>query len=150
MYEICSFYFRICSFLLFCKISVTKHSTNQLSLTTLSNIAAYLVLYTASAKDANALVFDRQSLDLEFFVECKTYVYFTDNKQEADYLAAILNSSIPNKQIKDFQTRGLFGPRDIHKKILDVYFPEFNAHNKFHLQLSELGKICAEKNKGFY
>ena len=107
----------------------------------------YLVLYTASAKDAHALVFDRQSLDFEFLAESKTYVYYTNNKQEADYLSAMLNSSIPNKQIKDFQTRGLFGPRDIHKKILDVYFPEFNAHNKLHLQLSELGKLCAEKAK---
>jgi len=111
--------------------------------------ARYLVLYTASAKDAHALVFDRQSIDFEFLVDCKTYVYFTDNKQEADYLSAILNSSIPSKQIKDFQTRGLFGPRDIHKKILDVYFPEFNDHNKLHLQLSELGKLCAEKAKTF-
>ena len=111
--------------------------------------ARYLVLYTASAKDANALVFDRHSLDFEFLVECKTYVYYTNNKQEADYLAAILNSSVPNKLIKDFQTKGLFGPRDIHKKILDVYFPQFNASNKLHLQLSDLGKLCAEKVKTF-
>jgi hypothetical protein len=109
----------------------------------------YLVLYTASAKDANALVFDRQSLDFEFLVESKTYAYYTNSKQEADYLSAILNSSIPNKQIKDFQTRGLFGPRDVHKKILDVYFPEFNNLNKLHLQLSELGKLCAEKAEVF-
>ena len=109
----------------------------------------YLVLYTASAKDANALVFDRQSIDFDFLAESKTYAYYTNSKQEADYLSAILNSSIPNKQIKDFQTRGLFGPRDVHKKILDVYFPEFNDHSKLHLQLSELGKLCAEKAEAF-
>ncbi|MCL1943043.1 MAG: N-6 DNA methylase [Candidatus Azobacteroides sp.] len=111
----------------------------------------YLVLYNASAKDANALVFDRQSLDydFEFIVESKTYVYYTDNKQEADYLATILNSSIPNKRIKDFQTRGLFGPRDIHKKILDVYFPKFNNSDQQHLRLAEWGKRCAEKAKAF-
>jgi len=105
----------------------------------------YLVMYTASAKDANALVFDRQLLDFEFFAECATYFYYTDYKQEADYLSAILNSSIPNKQIKDFQAKGLFGPRHVSKKILDVYFPKFNDLNKKHLQLSNLGKICAEK-----
>ncbi|MDR1720312.1 MAG: N-6 DNA methylase [Dysgonamonadaceae bacterium] len=76
----------------------------------------YLVLYNASAKDANALVFDRQTLDLEFIVESKTYVFYTDDESEAFYLSAVLNSSIPNELIKDFQTRGLFGPRDIHKK----------------------------------
>ena len=111
--------------------------------------ARYLTLYTASAKDAHALVVDRLSLDLDFFVESKTYVFYTNNKQEADYLATILNSSIPNMRIKDFQTRGLFGPRDIHKKILDVYFPKFNDSDKQHLRLSELGKLCADKAKTF-
>ena len=111
--------------------------------------ARYLTLYTASAKDAHALVFDRQSLDFEFLTECKTYVFYTDHKQEADYLATILNSSIPNKRIKDFQTRGLFGPRDIHKKILDVYFPKFDESDKQHLRLAELGNLCAEKAKTF-
>ena len=43
----------------------------------------------------------------------------------------------------------MFGPRHVHKKILDVYFPEFNAYNKLHLQLSELGKLCTEKAKAF-
>jgi hypothetical protein len=43
----------------------------------------------------------------------------------------------------------LFGPRDIHKKILDVYFPKFNDSDKQHLRLSELGKLCAEKAKAF-
>jgi len=109
----------------------------------------YLVLYTASAKDAIALVFDRTSIDLELFVDSSTYVYYTDKEQETHYLATILNSSIPNKQIKDFQTRGLFGPRSIHKKILDVYFPKFDNLNEQHLKLSELGKICAEKAKSF-
>jgi hypothetical protein len=113
--------------------------------------ARYLALYTASAKDAHALVFDRQSLDngFEFLVESTTYVYYANNEPEAHYLTTILNSSIPNKQIKDFQAKGLFGPRHIHKKILDVYFPKFDDLNKLHLQLSELGKCCAEKAKIF-
>jgi len=109
----------------------------------------YLVLYNASAKDANALVFDRQSLDLEFLVESTTYVYYTDNESEANYLATILNSSIPNMQIKDFQAKGLFGPRHVHKKILDVYFPKYNVSDKQHQILAELGKLCNEKSKTF-
>jgi SAM-dependent methyltransferase len=131
------------------KMSATDRIDFQRGLVSQNLNTRYLVLYTASAKDAHALVFDRQSLDREFLAESKTYVYHTDNKQEANYLAAILNSSVPNMQIKDFQTRGLFGPRDIHKKILDVYFPKFNGLNKLHVQLSELGNICAEKVKVF-
>jgi hypothetical protein len=111
--------------------------------------ARYLTLYTASAKDANALVFDRQTIDFDFFVESTTYVFYTDNESEANYLATILNSSVPNKRIKDFQAKGLFGPRHVHKKILNVYFPNYEESNRRHKQLAELGKFCSEKAKAF-
>jgi len=104
-----------------------------------------LVLYNSSAKDANATVLLRESLDLEFIVESKAYVYYTLSMQEAYYLVSILNSSIPNAQMKDFQTKGLFGARDVHKKILDVYFPKFDSNEKDHLKLAELGKAASEK-----
>ncbi len=107
----------------------------------------YLVIYTASAKDACATVVKREDFNLEFIVESKAYAYPTGNLYEAYYLVAILNSRKINLQIKDFQTRGLFGPRDIHKKILDVYFPRFNSRNKRHLKLAELGKSTSEKAK---
>lgn len=105
----------------------------------------YLVLYNSSAKDANALVVDRKEIELEFIVESKTYVFFTDSINEAYYLSAFLNSSILNLMVKDFQTRGLFGPRDIHKKILDIYFPSFDSQVKSHIKLAELGRVCHKK-----
>jgi type I restriction-modification system DNA methylase subunit len=85
--------------------------------------APYLVLYNSSAQDANATVVKRKDLDLEFIVESVTYVFYTHSTAEAYYLAAIFNSSVPNEKMKDFQARGLFGARHVHKKILDVYFP---------------------------
>lgn len=109
----------------------------------------YLVLYNASAKDANATVVRRLDLNLEFIVESKGYSYFTANLNEAYYLSAILNSVTPNLMIKAFQTRGLFGPRDIHKKILDVAFPQFDEKNKKHLRLAELAKIAHQKTAMF-
>ena len=131
------------------KMTASDRIDFQKGLTAQNLNKRYLVLYTASAKDAHVLVLDRLSLDFVFLAESKTYVYYTDNQHEAYYLATILNSSIPNRRIKDFQTRGLFGPRDIHKKILDVYFPKFNDSDKQHLRLSELGKTCVEKAKMF-
>ena len=123
---------------------------NWLNKLTAQNLnARYLVLYTASAKDANALVFDRQILDFDFLVESTTYVFYTDNKPEAGYLSSILNSSVPNAKIKDFQAKGLFGPRHVHKKILDVYFPKYDTSNNRHRKLSELGNLCSEKAKMF-
>lgn len=109
----------------------------------------YLVLYNSSAKNANATVLNRKELDLEFIVESKTYYYGTNNDNEAFYLVSILNSTIPNKLMKDFQSRGLFGARDVHKKILDIYFPRFNKNEKLHIQLAKAGKNAEHKTKEF-
>ena len=107
--------------------------------------AKYLVLYNSSAKDANSTVVDRSNLDLEFFVDHKAYVLYTDEESEAYYLSSILNSTAPNEMMKDFQSKGLFGARDVHKKILDVYFPKYDAKSKTHQQLAALSKNCHTK-----
>jgi hypothetical protein len=109
----------------------------------------YLVLYTASAKNANAVVLDRNSLASEFIVESTAYVFYTDNFKESRYVAACINSNIPNMMIKEFQATGLFGPRHVHKKILEVGFPKFDPNNNLHIELSELGLNCSKKSKEF-
>lgn len=111
--------------------------------------APYLVIYNSSAKDANATVIKRSDFDLEFLIESVAYVLYTDNKYEAYYLAAILNSSAPNEMMKDFQARGLFGARHVHKKILDVYFPKFNEKSKTHLKLALLSEQVHAKAKAY-
>lgn len=111
--------------------------------------APYLVLYNSSAKDANATVVKRKDLDLEFIVESVTYVYYTNNLQEAYYLTAILNSSVPNVLMKDFQAKGLFGARHVHKKILDIWFPKYDSANELHKRLADLGKAAHEKAAKF-
>jgi hypothetical protein len=107
--------------------------------------APYLVLYNSSAKDANATVVKRDSIDLEFIVESVTYVLYTLNEKEAYYLTAILNSTAPNELMKDFQAKGLFGARHVHKKILDVYFPKFDENEDSHMQLAQLSQTAHEK-----
>jgi hypothetical protein len=107
--------------------------------------AKYLVLYNSSAKDANATVVNRADIDLEFIVESKGYAFTTDNSDEAYYLCAIINSNTPNLLIKDFQTKGLFGVRDIYKRILDVYFPLFDASDLRHQRLALLGREAHTK-----
>lgn len=107
--------------------------------------ASYIVIYNASAKDANATLIKRDDLDLEFFVDTISYSFFTDNLEEGYFITAFLNSSIPNELIKDFQARGLFGARHVHKKILDIYFPKFDEANETHLDLAELSKTAHEK-----
>ena len=105
----------------------------------------FLVLYNSSAKDANAAVFERGTLDRPFIVESKAYWFATDSRAEADYLTAFLNADEPNAVMKDYQSRGLFGARDVHKTILDVPLPAFEAGDADHAALAELGAACAAK-----
>ena len=109
----------------------------------------YLVLYTSSAKDANAVVFQRRMLDLPFIVDHKAYWFGTNNSDEAHFVAGFLNSGVPNLIIKDYQSRGLFGARDVHKKILEVPFPRFDPKDGLHQQLASLSKETTEKAASF-
>jgi hypothetical protein len=102
----------------------------------------YLVLYNSSAQDANATVIKRQELDLSFIVDHVTYVFTTARLSEAYYLTAVLNSNIPNALMKDFQARGSFGARHVHKKNLDVYFPYFDQHDQSHKRVAELSELA--------
>jgi hypothetical protein len=130
-------------------ISSENYLNWQNKLTEQNLNAPYLVLYNASAKDANATVLKRDTLDLEFIVESVTYVLYTNNEKEAYYLTAILNSTAPNELMKDFQAKGLFGARHVHKKILDVYFPKFDENESNHLQLAQLSQTAHEKTSQF-
>jgi len=109
----------------------------------------YLVLYNSSAKDANATIVDRANLDLEFIVESKCYWIGTQNINEAYYLTTILNSTVTNKRMKTFQTTGLFGARDVHKKILDIFYPLYDESSRTHRKLAKLGEISHNKTKQF-
>ncbi|MCZ7610943.1 MAG: N-6 DNA methylase [Ignavibacterium sp.] len=107
--------------------------------------SSFLVLYNSSAKDANATILDRNNYNIEFIADHKTYWLGTNSYDESYYLTAILNSTIPNELMKKFQTRGLFGARDVHKKILDIYFPRFDEANEVHKKLAELSETAHKK-----
>ncbi len=109
----------------------------------------YLVLYNSSAKDANATVIKRDELDLEIFIESVGYVFYTNDLDEAYYLTSIFNSSIPNEKMKDFQSKGLFGARHVHKKILDIYYPRFDKNNETHIQIAKLSEEAHTKAKQY-
>ncbi|TAL39361.1 MAG: restriction endonuclease [Alphaproteobacteria bacterium] len=109
----------------------------------------FIVLYNSSAKDANSIVLDRHELDLEFIIEHTTYGCYTTTEDEANYVCSFLNSNAPNELIKAFQSKGLFGARHVHKKILDVPLPKFDPRNEDHLELASLGHACRNKTKEF-
>lgn len=105
----------------------------------------FIVLYNSSAKDANAVVVNRNQFDLPFVVDYKTYRLEFEKEEPAYYLVAFLNSDYANLAMKPFQSSGLFGARDVSKKILDVPLPRFSLSNPDHVLLAQLGKACSTK-----
>lgn len=113
----------------------------------------YLALYNASGTNISAVVVDREALPpLEvgdarilfqgFVAESKTYYCVSDSIDEANYLAAMLNSSIVDTLIKPTQSRGLWGERDVHKKPLAIAIPRFNRESEAHRALAALSMEC--------
>lgn len=107
--------------------------------------ATQFVIYTKSAKDANATIVKREDIDFEFVLDYSEYVCYTQSLNESYYLSAVLNSNLLNKQMKDFQARGLYGARHVAKKILDIYYPRFDGADATHLKLAELGEKAHAK-----
>lgn len=96
----------------------------------------YLVLYTSSGSRPVAAAVDTATLPLPFVARDKTYWASFSSPAEADFLAAFLNSGFVSERIEDWQTRGLFGARDVHKRPLDVVWPAFDPANPNHEALA--------------
>ena len=110
----------------------------------------FKVLYNRSGTFLTSCVVDTKELsirvnDIEFkaqgFAADTTAYYFeTNSEDEASYLAAVLNSKVVDRLIKPLQSRGLWGPRDIHKKPLELPIDDFHADNVKHRELARIGR----------
>ncbi len=119
--------------------------------------AKYVVLYSKSATFLCAAALRSQALSHKvgeqevvlqrFVADHVTYAFETTERREAHYLAALLNSPTIDSLIKPMQARGLWGPRDIHKKVWELPIPEFNGNNPKHSKLAEIAETCAGKVK---
>ncbi len=117
--------------------------------------AKFVVLYARSATFLCAAALQAKALShrmgeqvvaLRRFVAADaTYSFETAERREADYLVALLNSPTIDALIKPMQARGLWGPRDIHKKVWELPIPEFNPKDEAHLRLAEIAQACPEK-----
>lgn len=105
----------------------------------------YLVHYGASGKDICAAVqTGHRDLDFPFIADQTTYVYGTNDEREASYIAGVLNAPVLNDRVRDFQAKGLFGARHIHKKVLDL-IPEYEAENNDHKRITGIALSAATK-----
>lgn len=118
-----------------------------------SSADVYRVLYGTSGTNLCACVFEdgkasrraSSGLTRKFVADTKTYVLESENPDECSYVAAILNAPVVDLMIKPAQSRGLWGARDIHKKVLDLPIPLFDPKNRNHARLAEIGRVCAER-----
>jgi type I restriction-modification system DNA methylase subunit len=121
--------------------------------------AKYKVLYPAGATYLCSCVIENKSIKIDicdqelklqgFLTEHKLYIFNTDKKAEAYYICSVLNAPIIDEVIKPMQTRGLFGPRDIEKKVWELPIPEFDSSNQDHMILARLGEECTKKVSKF-
>jgi hypothetical protein len=107
-----------------------------------AGMGRWVVVYTASGKRPVACVIDASSLDFPFVARDKTYWTSFKTVAEANYMCCFLNSDHVAAAIKDWMTLGLFGQRDIHKRVLDVPWPKFDAGNAEHAELATVGAKC--------
>jgi hypothetical protein len=119
--------------------------------------AKYVVLYPKSATFLCAAVVPARTINKEigsqeivlqrFLADYVTFYFETADRAEAMYVCAVLNSPILDDLIKPMQARGLWGPRDITKKVWELPVPEFKRENKAHAQLAVLAEACSKQVK---
>ena len=116
----------------------------------------FVVLYNARGADSMTCVVDRSNiLDFEvdhsnvkpvsFIADYTTYIFETNDEDEAHYLCALLNSNIVHKAVKGFQPRGKYGKRDIGRRPFQLSLPKFSRIEASHMKLVELSKQSHQK-----
>jgi hypothetical protein len=93
------------------------------------------IVFNAAGTNVSAATVENTEL---FWADQRTYWYCPSSKAEGDFLAAILNAPSLNLIIKPFQSVGLAGERDIHKKILEL-LPKYDGSNSTMAEISKLG-----------
>lgn len=98
-------------------------------------IPTFRVAYTASGNTLAASVIE----DSAGVIEHKLYWAPVQTREEANYLAAILNAPALTKLIRPFQSVGTFGPRDFDKYVWQAPIPLFDPAQDAHRRLASLG-----------
>ena len=138
------------------KISAIKWLDYRKKLTCQDPKVRFRVLYATSGTYVCACAVDSKKMKKDFLsgleaqgfvADTKTYYFNADSYENACYLVSILNAPAVDRAIKPTQSRGLWGARDVHKKVLDLPIPNFDAEKKEHVRLAEIGAACAKRVK---
>ncbi|MCS7166107.1 MAG: N-6 DNA methylase [Gemmatales bacterium] len=133
----------------------------QGKLTAQKPTGVYKLLYNTSGTHLCACVIDTTKVSKQlvhglpvrgFVGDTKTYWLDLRNAAEAYYLSAVLNAPSIDKEIKPYQTKGVFGAtrgggeRDIHRRPFEVVqILTFDRTNEHHRRLANLGRSCHKR-----
>lgn len=74
---------------------------------------------------------------IPLIVDHKCYRYETDNRGEAYYLSGFLNAPLVLELIEEMMSQGLFGGRDIHKRVWEIAIPEYDPAKELHQEIRD-------------
>ncbi|AKG38298.1 hypothetical protein MA03_02010 [Infirmifilum uzonense] len=140
------------------RASIYEWLNYQNKLTSHDPAAKYRVVYNTSGTYLTAAVVPVGPQDItvktlagdvklelrDIIIDHTLYVAHVNSLEEADYLAAALNSPVLDRLVKPFQTKGEFGARHFHKKPLEFPIPRLNPMDERHIKLAELGRTARE------
>jgi hypothetical protein len=137
------------------RMNILQRLDLQRGLTAQNPKARYVVIYPKSATFLCAAVVRSKPIAFRvglhrvgargFLADYVTYYFETPDIDEARYLSAVLNSPAIDALIKPMQARGLWGPRDITKKVWELPIPEYDQHSQSHVRLARIAEACEEK-----
>ena len=112
--------------------------SSQLEWQKASDDAQVRVVYSKSGEPTAAIVHDNTALveNVLFWVPCR-------NADEANYLLAIINSDALTEAVTPLMTKGLFGARDLHKRLWKLPIPQFDSSRELHATIAEAGAAAA-------
>jgi methylase of polypeptide subunit release factors len=106
--------------------------------------ATYLCAAAVSKKGPNFTIAGQDIESAGVLADYVNFYFETNNHHEAQYLAGILNAPCIDAMVKPMQAKGLWGPRHLCKKVLELPIPEFKASDRKHMTLARMAEECAE------
>ena len=98
------------------------------------------IAYTQSGRPTASLIDDATAI-----LDRKLYQVSCRNYDEAYYLLVIINSHALEKAVENFMPRGLFGARDLEKHLWKLPIPVYDASNRLHARLPQLGRDAEQE-----
>jgi len=83
---------------------------------------------------------------VSYVTDSGNYSLETNQRAEAYYVSAVLNSAVADALLGPLRRRGQRGHPHVHKKIFDVApIPQFDGGNAVHQRLTQLGEECSAR-----